>query len=384
MTFYYPTVKLGSLDLSDIVDRDRYISVSGGKNYNSLKWPGNHKKTKSVMAGSDPLRFQIYLASPDQDVIEEAVAAFQDCPRGEQFWPGKTDRYVLIDGATAIPDDDIPSVVEADGVYYTAKAEVWAQNPYYYSTTFQYLDSETFGDFGEVTNAGSFDAPLASLWVQGGYDGSSLFLSPTLIHYQSDHVTTISPAITFATFLHTDESIEYMPLINRFRHRYIDQMVDPLKTARDITTSGTITYGTSYTLIHGASAYIAYTFFSDYPISSPPILRTTISGDTGYAKMWYQTEVMNDWKEGPEYVTNTPGTFFFPGAVGKKNFTLVFSTSSASYDMRVYGVDIQIDRYISDDQIPLFSRYIPQSWSIISAGGESVSSAGRFHHLYWR
>jgi hypothetical protein len=346
---------------------------------NSLKFADSRYKTQVKFAGQDPLVYQFTLAGHDRVAMTNAIKAIKQSSEGDYFWPALDDRYALVALANAYGIEDIPAI---DDYLYQADAEVYCLDPFFYSTSFTAFDSYTMGDFSDVENSGDLATAPVVVFVSGSWDGSNLIASPNYSLYESDHTTPIG-SICFVDAMHTDENIVFEPWRNRISQRYVDSMTDAINTQRDIANhAGTPTYGMGYTKL--ANAWIAYTFNSDYPLNKPPKLRARMNTVGGEAKLWYQTEILDDWKAGPAIQNDIMTDYYFDGAVGAKDFTLVFQSTSASVNLYIYGIDLALSRWVPNDDIPVIEPGYSGSWTITASAGTALHMAGRFHDLYVR
>ncbi len=375
MTQYF---KIANTDLSSMFVVGT-VKPAADIDINSLKFADSRYKTQVKFAGQDPLVYQFTLAGHDRAAMTNAIKAIKQSSEGDYFWPALDDRYALVALANAYGIEDIPAI---DDYLYQADAEVYCLDPFFYSTSFTAFDSYTMGDFSDVENSGDLATAPVVVFVSGSWDGSNLIASPNYSLYESDRTTPIG-SICFVDAMHTDENIVFEPWRNRISQRYVDSMTDAVKTQRDIANhAGTPTYGMGYTTL--ANAWIAYTFNSDYPLNKPPKLRARMNTTGGEAKLWYQTEILDDWKAGPAIQNDIMTDYYFDGAVGAKDFTLVFQSTSASVNLYIYGIDLALSRWVPNDDIPAIEPGYSGSWTITASAGTALHMAGRFHDLYVR
>lgn len=349
----------------------------------SLKFSDSRYRTHVKFAGQEPLIYQFTLGGDDRTAMNSAIKAIKQASEGDYFWPVLDDRYALVAIANAYGIEDIPAMVDgAEDYFYQADAEVYCLDPFFYSADFTSFDSYTIGDFSDVENNGDLATAPIVVYVSCLWDGSNLITSPNYSLYESDHTTAIG-SICFVDAMHTDESIVFEPWRNKISQRYVDSMTDDAKTQRDISDyGGTPTYGKGYTKL--TKEWIAYTFQSDYPLNKPPKLRARMNTTGGEAKLWYQTEILDDWKAGPAIQNDIMTDYYFDGAVGAKDFTLVFQSMSASVNLYIYGIDLALSRWVPDDDIPVIEPGYSGSWTVEVAAGTALHMAGRYHDLYVR
>jgi hypothetical protein len=345
--------------------------------------PSNRNHTKLRFAGQNPFVYRFSMASESRDDMNSAIRAIKTATEGDRFYPVKDDRYALVALADAYGTDDIPAVAMGTEDYlYQADAEVYCLDPFFYSDAFTAFDSETLGDFSDVENAGDLATAPVIVYVGGRWDGSHLIASPNYSLYESDHSTRIG-SICLVTEIHTDENIIFEPLRNRITQKYTDLMTDDAKTQRDIADfAGTPTYGNGYTKL--TNEWIAYSFQSDYPLNEPPKLHARLNPVGGDAQIWYQTEELGDWKAGPPIQPDILTDYYFDGAAGAKEFTMIFQSGSAGVDLYLYGIDITLRRWVPDDDIPVIEPGYSGSWTVEVAAGTALHMAGRYHDLYVR
>jgi hypothetical protein len=349
----------------------------------SLKFSDSRYRTHVKFAGQEPLVYQFTLGGDDRTAMNSAIKAIKQASEGDYFWPVLDDRYALVAIANAYGIEDIPAMVDgAEDYFYQADAEVYCLDPFFYSADFTSFDSYTLGDFSDVENNGDLATAPVVVYVSCSWDGSNLITSPNYSLYESDHTTAIG-SICFVDAMHTDESIKFEPWRNKISQRYVDSMTDPAKTQRDISDyGGTPTYGTGYTKL--TKEWIAYTFQSDYPLNQPPKLHARMNTVGGDALIWYQTEELDDWKPGPAILNDIETDYYFDGATGSKDFTIIFQSNSAGVDLYIYGIDLTLSRWVPDDDIPVIEPGYSGSWTVEVAAGTALHMAGRYHDLYVR
>ena len=104
----------------------------------------------------------------------------------------------------------------------------------------------------------------------------------------------------------------------------------------------------------------------------------------GDALIWYQTEELDDWKVGPAILNDIETDYYFDGATGSKDFTIVFQSKSAGVSLYIYGIDLTLSRWVPDDDIPVIEPGYSGSWTVEVAAGTALHMAGRYHDLYVR
>ena len=379
MTRYF---KIANTDLSPMFVVGTMKPVADIDTY-SHKFSDSRYRTHVKFAGQEPLVYQFTLAGGDRTTMTAAIKAIKQASEGDYFWPVLDDRYTLVAIANAYGIEDIPAIVAgAEDYFYQADAEVYCLDPFFYSATFTSFDSYTLGDFSDVENNGDLATAPVVVYVRCIWDGSNLITSPNYSLFESDHTTAIG-SICFVDAMHTDESIKFEPWRNKISQRYVDSMTDSVKTQRDISDyDGTPTYGTGYTKL--TNEWIAYTFQSDYPLNQPPKLHARMNTVGGNALIWYQTEELDDWKAGPAIVNDIETDYYFDGATGSKDFTIVFQSNSAGVDLYIYGIDLTLSRWVPDDDIPVIEPGYSGSWTVEVATGTALHMAGRYHDLYVR
>lgn len=371
---------------TDIRDALAMASIKARSNQNVeiFQFPYARYKTATAFKGRDPLEYSFLLRSPDRAMVDEAAAALMSAPRGGRFYPGRSDRFVEIDLAHVSQTEDIlalSSAGDADYIY-QAEAEVYARHPFLLSDSYQWGDISAIGDFVEFTNNGRIPAKLTRFYLQSLWDGSHTLGTPNLLITESDKLTPIA-SIELATEMHTDEMMDIDILSGIMYQRYVDTLTDTNKWQRDISDShATVSWSAGVLTLSGSGAYISYNFESPFTINSAPIFRARINTTSEpNSHIMYQTETLDEWSEGPAIQNDVWAEYPLTGAVGKKNFTLIFYLSGAA-TMQIFGIDIDVQRHIGEDDIPEIAPGASAAWTLIASEGTSFNAAGRFHNLY--